>query len=203
MIIFSKKAEQTISDYLAKSQTNMLTIGVIFPNGVKDFYCSENTELHTPFDVGSISKTFTAALILKLAREGKISLDARADEYIELPRGKYPKISQLLTHTAGYGHLTPLEVTLPSLIMKSYQRANPYRNADEETVIKALSRRRKCKDFYHYGYSDFPYAILAVIASKVTGKPFSEILEDFIKNDLELQHTHIAKRENREASYLK
>ncbi len=203
MIRFSKKAKETIAEYLSLWKSNKLAIGAIFPDGARDFYTSEMAELDTPFDIGSISKTFTAALILKLVSDGKISLDDRADKYIELPRGVYPKISQLLTHTAGYGHLTPLEVTLPALIKKPYSKANPYRFANEKTVIKCLSRRNKSKDNYSYGYSDFPYAILAVIASRATGKPFSELLEDLIKNDFELQNTHIARRENREMSYFK
>lgn len=203
MINFSKKAEETISKYLSLWQTNKLAIGVIFSDGTRDFYTSENANTETVFDIGSISKTFTAALILKLISEGKISLDDKADNYIDLPKGVYPKVSQLLTHTAGYGHLTPLEITLPALLKKKYQKANPYRYANEETVIKCLSRRKRCKEHYHYSYSDFPYAILAVIASRVTGKPFAEILENFIKNELELKSTHIARRSAREISYFK
>lgn len=203
MINFSTKAKDTINEYLSMWQTNKLAIGIIFPDGKRDFYTSPGVSESTPFDIGSISKTFTAALILKLVSERKLSLDARADEFIDLPRGKYPKISQLLTHTAGYGHLTPMELTIPALIKKAYQVANPYRNVSEKELIKCLARRKRCKEQYPYSYSDFPYAILAVIASRVLGKPFSEILEDFIKNELQLSATHIAKRGEREISYLR
>ena len=203
MLNFSKKANETINEYLSMWDTNKLAIGVVFPNGERDFYVSKGAQLNTPFDIGSISKTFTAALILKLVSEGKISLDAYVDEYIDLPKGRYPKISQLLTHTAGCRYLTPIEITLPTLLKKSYQKANPYRHASEKTVIKCLSRRRHCKENYHYSYSDFPYAVLAIVASRVTGEPFPNLLENMIENDFGFLKTQIARRNNREISYYK
>lgn len=59
-------------------------------------------ELHT-YEIGSLTKTFTAALIQKAVLDGKISIDDTLDRYLELPAGNnYPTIRELLTHTSGY-----------------------------------------------------------------------------------------------------
>ena len=125
MIVFSQKALGTIDAYLGRSSTNEVALGIIFKDKSVGYYTSDGVTETSRFDVGSISKTFTAQIILGLVCEGRLSLDDTADAYLPLRRGKYPTIAQLLTHTAGYGHLTPLEITLPRLIAKRYILKNP------------------------------------------------------------------------------
>jgi CubicO group peptidase (beta-lactamase class C family) len=107
-----------------------------------------------------------------------------------LPDGEYPTLYALLTHTAGYGHLTPAEITVPSLLKHGYARKNLYENCTSDTVIRCLSRRKDGK-IHGYSYSDFPYALLAIAAENITGKCFSELFEDFIKNELGMSATFI------------
>ena len=186
---FSGKAFESIDRFLNRSPKNVLAVGVIFKDKSWGCYFSEGISSQTRFDIGSISKTFTAQLILKLVNQGKISLDASVDRYLPLPKGVYPSIRNLLTHTAGYGHLTPWEITLPALLTKRYTRANPYRWADGNAVIRALSRRNRFKDHGTYGYSDFAYGVLAVVAERVTGEPFHALLTQLIREDYGLDHT--------------
>lgn len=59
-------------------------------------------ELHT-YEIGSLTKTFTSALVNKAVTEGKIDLSDTIDQYLSLPISKeYPTIRELLTHTSGY-----------------------------------------------------------------------------------------------------
>ncbi len=63
----------------------------------------ERSEQRYTYEIGSLTKTFTAALINKAIREGKVDLNATIDAYLSLPEGKhYPTILALLTHTSGY-----------------------------------------------------------------------------------------------------
>lgn len=185
------KTAEKIKKYLALSKHNQITIGLYF--GGK-YYLFGNSEEHRRFryDIGSVSKTFTAHLILKLCEEEKLDINHTVDKYLSLKKGKYPTIYQLLTHTASYHHFTPVEVTLPHLVISGYATKNPYENSTSETVIKSLQRRRFIKPKVRYGYSDFSFAILALVAESVTKKSFSVLFEEFIKDDLGLKNTTVS-----------
>ena len=174
--------------YRDLSEKVSLTVG-IYRNG--SFYVLGDDGLSLRYDIGSISKTLTAHLILSLAERGLIALDKTVDHYIDLKKGNYPTVYELLTHTAGYHHLTPIEITLPSLILHGYARKNVYENCTSKTVKKCLSRRRYHKKSHPYGYSDFPYAILAVVAEQVTGEPFSALFEQFVHDKLGMKETFL------------
>ncbi len=197
------KVAEKIRDYLALSENNCLTIG-LYAKG--NFYIFGNPveESCRRYDIGSISKTVTAHLILKLADEGKLDINHTTDQYLPLKKGKYPTIYQLLTHTAGYHHQTPMEVTLPSLILYGYARRNPYENCTAKTVLKSMERRRFCRPPMRYGYSDFASAILAVIAESVEKRPFSELFGEFLQKDLGLLDSVVIKApENRQPLAVK
>ncbi len=186
-----QKPRVTIEKYKRLSENNRITVG-LYKDGKSYVLGDAYEEKRLFYDIGSVSKTFTAHLILKLYDEGKLDINATADKYLPLKKGNYPTIYQLLTHTAGYHHLTPLEVTLTGLIKGGYARRNPYEKATVKTVIKAMERRRFLKPKTRYGYSDFVSAILAAIAEEVTKTPFSLLFEEFIKKDLGLINTSIA-----------
>lgn len=190
------KTAEKIKRYLDLSSNNQMTIGLYLD---RKFYvfgdCKEQKSFC--YDIGSISKTFMAHLILKLYDDGKLDIKQTVDKYLPLKKGKYPTIYQLLTHTAGYHHLSPVEITLPHLVMSRYSVKNPYENCTSKTVIKSLERRRFFKVKNRYGYSDFSFAILAVVAESVTKKPFSVLFQEFIKNDLGLKNTTISVETNK------
>ena len=183
------KVIEKINEYLSLSEHNKLTIGFYKNGNYYVFGSEEDNRLF--YDVGSVTKTLTAHLILKLHEEKMLDVYETVDSYLSLKRGKYPTIYQLLTHTAGYHHLTPIEVTLPRLITQGYARKNPYEKCTLKTVIKALERRRFIKPKVRYGYSDFSSAVLAAVAEAVTKTPFSTLFENFINNDLDLKETHL------------
>lgn len=181
---FRNKVLKSCDTYLEISDKYNLAIG-IYQNG-KMYVFGNGIEQDYLYDVGSISKTMTAHLILSLVEKGKIDLYSTVDKYIELKRGNYPTVYELLTHTAGYGNLTPCEIVVPSLLKSGYAKKNIYSGCSETNVIKCLEKRNKHKYKNGYGYSDFSYAILAIIASRVTDMNFDILFEKFIKEDLGL-----------------
>ena len=72
-----------------------------------------------------------------------------------------------------------MEITVPSLLKKSYARANVYRGIKEKDVLKALSKRNRTR-LRGYFYSDFAYAVLATVASRITGKNIMTLLQEVI-----------------------
>lgn len=185
-----QKVVKSINKYLSLSDNQSLTVG-FYHLGRLYVFGNSPDPTRLLYDIGSISKTVTAHLILKLAGEGRLSLDESVSSYLELPSGSYPTVYELLTHTAGYGHLTPWEITVPALLRHGYARRNIYEGCTVKTVIRALARRKR-KGKSVYSYSDFPYAVLAAVAESVTGKHFSELLEDFVHGELGMKNTFIS-----------
>ena len=184
------KVQACIDKYLALGAQYCLTVG-IYRQGELYVLGDAPDALSLQYDIGSVSKTVTAHLLLSLAEQGLLSTDQSVDRYLPLPKGSYPTVSELMTHTAGYGHLTPLELTLPSLIAHGYARKNVYEGCTSSDVLRCLARRRHHRRASGYGYSDFAYAVLAVVAEHVTGKPFSALVEDFLHEQLGMTHTVI------------
>lgn len=192
---FRDKVLNCCDKYLNLFKDKKIAIGIyknnkcfLFGNGILDSYM---------YDIGSITKTITAHLVLKYVDLKILDLNESVDKYLKLKKGNYPTIYELLTHSAGYYNLTPIEITLPNLLKYGYSKKNIYENINNKNIIKCLERRNKCFHNTKYGYSDFAYAILALIVESVSKRQFSIELNDFIKNDLKLNNTKIALNDNR------
>src|SRR5258708_23278114 len=69
------------------------------------------------YSIGSISKQFTAAAMLLLAEEGKVSLDDKVSKYVSgLTRGDEVTIRQILSHTSGYQDYWPHDYVPPIML---------------------------------------------------------------------------------------
>lgn len=188
----SNKVKKSISNYLNISDKYVIAIAIY--NKGKEEYITLNKDgivnnANLYFDLGSISKTFTAHLTLKLCDDGLLDLDTSISNYLDLKPGIYPTIRQLLSHQCGYHHLSPVQITVPALLRHSYQKHNIYQNITNDDVIKLI--KPKSKKEYAYSYSDFPYAVVACLISKILNRPFGYILQDFITNDLKLLDTKL------------
>lgn len=191
---FRPKLLNCYQRYLALSAQSCVSVGILCGENAFVLGDLEN-EKEKIYNIGSISKTITAHLILKLAQDGKLDLHRSIGDYLALKSGIYPTAMELLTHTAGFGHITPLEITAPGFLCHRYALKNPYEKCTEKQILKALERRRKKRKVAHkYGYSDFSFAVLALIAQKVGGKPFAALLKDFLQTELGLSHTRLSYR---------
>lgn len=86
--------------------TRAILSGVHYEDGIaiRRVATQNNITMLTSLDtIGSLTKTFTAAMISKAVQEEKIDINATIDQYLTLPEGNdYPTIEELLTHTSGY-----------------------------------------------------------------------------------------------------
>ena len=84
-----------------------ITVGIIKDGQASFTVYGDNGQIlpeenHT-YEIGSLTKTITAALISRAITEGRIRLDDTIDMYLPLPEGNhYPTVRELLTHTSGY-----------------------------------------------------------------------------------------------------
>ena len=120
------------------------------------------------YSIGSISKQFTAAAMLMLAEEGKLSLDDPVSKYVPgLTEGDQVTIRELLSHTSGYQDFWPQDY-VPPLMLKPI-------TADQIMDMWA----RKPLDFQpgtKWQYSNTNYVIAGAIVEKVSGMPLLEFL---------------------------
>ena len=138
----------------------------------------------TVFNIGSISKQFTAMSIAMLARQGKLSLDDDIRKYLpEMPQDSAPvTIRQLIYHTSGireYSHLMQLAGT-------RFQDAT----ADEDYKIIARQKQLNFKPGDEYLYSNSGYLLLARIVQRVSGKSLRAFAEENIFKPLGMSNTH-------------
>ena len=139
----------------------------------------------TIFEAGSVSKQFTAAAVLLLAAEGKLSLDDPARKYVpELPDYDAPlTIRQMLQHTSGlrdWGEVASIA---------GWPRTS--RVHTHAHVVDILSRQ-KALNFpsgTQYSYSNSGYNLSAVIVSRVSGKSFAEFSKERVFGPVGMSHT--------------
>jgi D-alanyl-D-alanine carboxypeptidase len=122
------------------------------------------------YSIGSISKQFTAAAILLLQQDGKLSLDDAVGKYIPgLTQGDKVTIRQVLSHTSGYQDYWPEDyVMTPMLQAESSQQ-----------ILDTWGK--KALDFEpgtQWQYSNTNYVIAGRIVENITGHPLMDFLVD-------------------------
>ncbi len=129
----------------------------------------------TKFRIGSVTKQFTATLILQLVDEGKIKLDGKITDYLPDYRkdtGEKVTIHQLLNHTSGIPSYTDRPDFMPQV------SRNPYGIAD--FVKKFASGDLQFEPGSKFSYNNSGYSLLGAIIEKVTGKSYETVLAERI-----------------------
>jgi len=145
----------------------------------------------TVFDVGSITKVFTALLLADMARHGEVSLDDPAAKYLDAKKVKLPErggkqitLVDLATHTSGL----PLRPT--NLVSKDSN--DKYRGYTVDLMYECLSSFTLPRDIgTKYEYSNIGYGLLGHVLEKRMGKPYGGLVESRITQPLEMKDTHI------------
>jgi len=140
----------------------------------------------TKFRIGSVSitKQFTAALILQLVDEGKIKLDGKLSDYLPDYRkdtGGKITIHQLLNHTSGI----PSYTSRPDFSAEVSR--DPYSVVD--FVKKFASGDLEFEPGSKYSYNNSGYFLLGAIIEKVTGKSYETVLKERILAPLGMTNT--------------
>ncbi|MDQ2853277.1 MAG: beta-lactamase family protein [Chloroflexota bacterium] len=135
----------------------------------------------TPFAIASVTKTFTAAVVLQLVEEGRIRLDALVTDYLPgLAIAQGVTVQQLLSHTSGIADLlTP---------MRDLLNAEPSRTWQPEEVVALIGPSRFAPGS-DWGYSNTNYVIAGMLVEEVTGNPFADELARRVTGPLKLQGT--------------
>jgi CubicO group peptidase (beta-lactamase class C family) len=131
------------------------------------------------YPIGSISKQFTAACILRLQEQGKLKLDDPVSKWFpEFTRANEVTLRNLLTHTSGYSDYAPQDYTIPAWT----RPVNSYKLI-REWATKPLDFDPGTK----WQYSNTNFQIAAMIIEKVTGRSFHRYLWTNVIQPLKLE----------------
>ena len=148
--------------------------------GLADWEHDISVTPQTTYCIGSVTKQFTAAAILKLQEERKLSVKDKLSKYIpDFPRGDKVTLRQLLTHTSG---------------IHSYNDDPGFwsrvTNDTMEAIIEAM--KKEPYDFdpgTKWRYDNSGYLLLGYIVEKVSGQSYGDFLREHIFQPLGMTNT--------------
>jgi CubicO group peptidase (beta-lactamase class C family) len=151
--------------------------------GLADVEARRPITPQTVFRLGSITKQFTAALVLQLVAEGKISLDDPVSRFFpDYPQpGASATVRQLLNHTSGIQSYT----SIPGWMRDDANTNRAYTTAEAIAVFRNLPSPTPPGQAWQYNNSG--YTLLAGIVEQVTGRPWHQQLEQRIAAPLGLR----------------
>lgn len=140
---------------------------------------------HTVFDIGSTSKQFTAASIVLLAQQGKLSLDDDIRRYIpELPAYSRPiTIRQLLNHTSGLRDYI-------GLLTLAGARIDDVTTADDALDAIARQKELNFEPGDEHLYSNSGFFLLSIVVERVAGESLRDFAREQIFAPLGMKRTH-------------
>lgn len=151
--------------------------------GFREFASRTPLKKNDLFELASVSKQFTAMVIMLLQERGLLQFDDPVEKYLSIPY-KNISIRHLLTHTSG----------LPDYQAIMDEHWDKTKVADNQDIIQYLQRYAPPTRFVpgsSYEYSNTGYVLLASIAEKASGRDFTEICRTEIFNRLGMQHTDL------------
>jgi CubicO group peptidase (beta-lactamase class C family) len=177
-------------------------------HGYINLKTKEPITANSTFHLASISKTFTATVILHLMEQGRISLDDGIDKYLQdFP---YPNITikELLSHRSGlpkYDHfMSGSHTEVIHTKNKKGKVVSKYALVRDKVQIPGLATNESVLRYmidnhpapealpnHKYNYCNTNYAMLALVIEKITGIPFPKYMKDSVFTPLGMSNTYV------------
>ncbi|SEM13369.1 CubicO group peptidase, beta-lactamase class C family [Aquimarina amphilecti] len=142
----------------------------------------------TKYRIGSITKTFTATIIMQLVEEKKLKLETLLSDYFpKVSNSDKITIEHMLRHRSGLFNLTEDEDFMTWMVVS---------NTRKQMIDRLLKKGPKFQPDEKTAYSNTNYLLLSYIAEEIEGKTYAEILESKIIKPLHLKRTAYGKKIN-------
>lgn len=144
----------------------------------------------TPFFIGSLTKSFTALVVMQLVEAGKVSLDAPVRHYLPWFRVADPVASarmtvrHLLNHTSGI----PVWVGLEDL---SVFDGGPDATQRQARLLSTLKLNRPVGAKFEYANTN--YNLLGLVIEAASGEAYADYIQSHIFDPLEMRHSYTSK----------
>ena len=188
------RIEALIAERIARRAGQGLVFGVLEPDGRRVIAGGpaggEAFGGDTLFEIGSISKVFTALVLADMAAKGEVSLDDPAEKYLPagatMPSrgGRKITLADLSTHTSG----------LPRLAdnMPYGDLGDPYADYTEALMLEFLGRYELTRDIgSQYEYSNFGVGLLGYLLGRAAGSDYETLLRERITGPLGMSDTAV------------
>jgi D-alanyl-D-alanine carboxypeptidase len=188
----TRRVDAAIAQVVARSEAAGISVAVARGDrivvdrgaGMANVARNEAADANTIFRIGSVTKQFTAAAIMKLVEQGKLGLDDPLAKY--LPDfdtgGRTVTIRQLLNHASGIPNYTAQRAFGGDFAIRP-----DLTRADILNLVKGVPF-----DFEPgagWRYSNTGYYLLGLVIEKVSGRPYPEFLRQELLAPLKLAHT--------------
>lgn len=182
----SKELDSIVNTYVQLGKFNGSVLvaqkGTILLNkgyGLSDAASKKPNTENSIFQLGSITKQFTATIILKLQEQKKLSVSDKLSKYFsDFPKGDSITIEQLMTHTAGIYNYTDDRDFMNTQVTKPHTR--------EQMLALFKDKPLDFSPGTNWSYSNSGYMLLGYIIEDVTKKPFEAVVRDYIFNPLQM-----------------
>jgi CubicO group peptidase (beta-lactamase class C family) len=189
-IASADQIDDFIKTEMARQNVPGLTLAIVKDGKVvrTGAYGKADLELDVPtnednvFEIGSTTKQFTAVLVLQMMEEGKLSLDDPISKYIEDTPANWKGITlrHLLSHTSGLKEY----VVIPGLgLIEEFDR--------KTFLDKVKPLTLDFEPGVTFAYSNTNFALLGIVLEKVSGKTYTELINERILKPLEMTNTQI------------
>jgi D-alanyl-D-alanine carboxypeptidase len=149
----------------------------------------------TVYEIGSITKQFTASAIMRLVEQGKINLDDDLSKYLRFPlQGHHVTIRQLLNHTSG----------IHSYTSKREWASTWAQDFTPDSIVGFVAR-----DTFDFApgtrwlYNNTGYVLLGMVIEKVSGKPYAAYLDEQFFKPLGLKQLSYCPSHTTDTSFAK
>lgn len=182
-----KKIQKLLDNWRASSGIPGAALSIYTPNHDDSLTFSSGTsQLHggnpinnkTLFQAGSITKSFTSMIILKLESEGKLNIDEPITRYLpQYPRWGNVTIRQLLNHTSGIPNYTNTGQ------FNRIRKETPQAGFTPEQLVSMAGSRMLFEPGRGWKYSNTNYILAGMIIERVTGLSASQIMNQYIHSN--------------------
>ncbi|HKN65330.1 MAG TPA: serine hydrolase domain-containing protein [Gemmatimonadaceae bacterium] len=173
--------DSLVSAEFARDSIGSITVGIISGSqlvwtrsvGYADMKARRLANRNTVYRIGSITKPFTAVMLMQLVAAGKIQLSDPVERYL-------PEVRQIASKSAGAAPFTFLQLaTMTAGLAREPEEVGPFWTGPvskwEETLLSALPHTNYISlPGVEYSYSNIGYAILGAALGRAAGQPYVE-----------------------------
>ena len=208
--ILDNRVDSIVRPYIQQMSTAGLSIGLL-KNGKTTYYGYGETERgkgilprgNTVFEIGSITKTFTATLLALYVNRGKVKLTDPVTKYLPDSVASNKELQgitlqMLINHTSG------LTSVPDNLFAEGTDKNNPYKDYNKANMFQYL---KNCKPESapgeKYSYSNLAAGLLGIILEQVSGMTYDEMVKKEVCTPLHMENTGQYLSKSQEANFTR
>ncbi len=190
--VAAKKVDEFVAAEMEKRHIPGLSVAVVRRGEVVHAkgYGQANVELSVPasadtiYQIGSITKQFTATAIMMLAEEGKLSLDDPISKHLDIASEAWSSVTvrHLLNHTSGIKSYTSIADNMAK---------NRLDRSKDEIIGTVRELPLEFEPGEKFAYNNSGYFLLGLIIEKASGKSYGEFLGERIFKPLRMTATRV------------